>query len=671
MKTTACTSRSLLAILAGVLTLVLAMPLASAYAAGTYTGGALPTSTIMVPNDHTPVVIGFSAAGLDPNAGYRLKVRLSPAPEPMNIQNRGWTWNPVTRQWVQEREQDRNRFPLMTTDPTGSIPEGWAAFAFGDEAMSGRYYILVSLNLEKGATFNGSAPFAVDVFDVETQGARLHNAAATGLPAGTLVKAVRRLDGSTVAASRTETDGVDGDANGRTDDEDHGTPGSRGDYSLCVPLNTSVDIVSGTTTLVAGITLTRPDEDIAIGATDMSAPTTATNLTATPLDRRVRLSWSPALDNTKVSKYLVYRWIEPPLGVPYSVAKTLIGSTSQTTYDDATPLGGLTYHYEVRAMDTATNVSARSNPVAATTIALPPRVRAATSPTKPNGAAGWFRKTAPYVSLFTDRGRLFYSWDSSTSVYATYTAPLRAPQGARKLFYYAADSSGNESAIASISVKTDTRTPSTTLSAPAISTRTSTARAFVVSLTSVDATPSSGTLRDLEYRTSATAPWRRLRTRTAAQAVTVTAPTGATYRFRARSTDTAGNVGAWSATRTTVIPYDDVSARYSGAWRSEIATASYGGRSRVTTAAGASATFTFSRGTEAHLITSKGPDRGRVRIYLDGRLAGTYDLYAATERPRAEVRIGRLSGAGRHTIRIVTLAGTGRRVDVDGLAVKR
>lgn len=655
-----------------------------AVAAGSYVGGAAPDSAVVIPNDHTPIAVRYSASGLAPNTRYRLKVRLSPAPEPMNIQNRGWTWNPETRQWVQEREQDKDRFPAVTADASGRIDNAWAYYKFGDEAKSGTYYLLISLNQQQGATYNGAQPLQLTVIDMKTQGARLHNGTATGLGADTRVSVITQpsnlfsasAETTVVMRTRTEPNRVDDDGDGRVDNENRGPAGAVGDYLLTAPVNARVDVVANDETPVrTSVMLTNPDEDVALGASDMRAPSAPASLTAIAADRRITLRWRASTDNVGVTRYRIYRWAEPPAGVPYSAPKILVGTSATTAYiDRAIARSGIEYRYEVRAADAATNESARSNTAGATSIVTPPVARASVIPARANGLRGWYVRTAPRVALTASIGRAYYSWDSSTSAFATYTVPVRAPQGARRLFFYAQDSYGNASDIGSILARTDTLRPRAVVTAPAIASQVSASNAFPVSWSAIDGAGSSGGMRyDVEYRTSDTAAWRRWRTSTASTQATMTGALGATYRFRARARDAAGNLGAWSAVRTTIVPLDETSGRYTGPWSRETSVTSYRGASRVTTEANSAATFILAKGaSQAFLITMKGPDRSPLIVYVNGRRTATVSLYSETEEARVTIPLGSLSRTRVNTIRLVAMSTTAlNRLDIDGLAVRR
>ena len=166
------------------LSLIVFAPAAAFAAASSFTGGPdqWPIYTL---NDHTPIAVHFTAGaeqGLAPSTSYYLKVRYTVATTPSGLTNRGFTWNPVTARWVQERE-DWSSFPTVSTDASGAISSssGWAFAKFGDDAKSGQYHIMISLSATGDAsTFNGSFVPTVTVLDPRVNGSWVHNGIATG-----------------------------------------------------------------------------------------------------------------------------------------------------------------------------------------------------------------------------------------------------------------------------------------------------------------------------------------------------------------------------------------------------------------------------------------------------------------------------------------------------------
>jgi hypothetical protein len=82
----------------------------------------------------------------------------------------------------------------------------------------------------------------------------------------------------------------------------------------------------------------------------------------------------------------------------------------------------------------------------------------------------------------------------------------------------------------------------------------------------------------------------------------------------------------------------------------------------------ASASLTFT-GREVAWIGSFGPNRGRAKVYIDGALAETVDLYAAAHRHRRVLFSTSWENAGVHTIKVKVIAkgslSSGSRVYVD------
>ena len=107
----------------------------------------------------------------------------------------------------------------------------------------------------------------------------------------------------------------------------------------------------------------------------------------------------------------------------------------------------------------------------------------------------------------------------------------------------------------------------------------------------------------------------------------------------------------------------------SSGWASSSSTAAYDGSLRYASAAGATARFRFT-GRDVAWIARKGATSGQARVYVDGVLVSTVDLYSATARARVVVFRKAWSVAGTHTIEIRVVGTKGRaRVELDGFAV--
>lgn len=666
------------------LAFVLAMPMwaaTPAMAVGEdFVGGPLTEDmSLYVPNDHTPQAIRFSASGLTPNTDYEVKIRLSPNPAPSGNQNRGFTWNPTTGKWAQNRGPlwGEGNFPIATTDASGNIVQSpWMYYKFANENDSGTYYIIVTLNSGgDGTAQNAVTKPTVTVLDMDSNGAKVHAGANSATTIQDARRAVVAPSSSTNGTStvwsmvRSEANGVDDDSNGAVDDEDYGLPGSMGDYLMAAPASQTVDVWVQTNRRVNDGVMGGADQDIAFGAADVTAPTAPSGLMATPADKKISLSWTASTDANGVTAYRVYRW-KNVNSVEYTPLHELIGTTAGTSYEDtSTVTGGVEYNYEVRAVDAATNVSARSNAVAATSVATAPTVTAAASGTM--GYSGWFKKGATPKVTLTTTATAMYAWDNAGGPFSAYGAPLTIPEGQHTLYYYATDAFDNESDVKSIAVKYDGTAPTPWISAPTFSTDPAASSKFSVKWGRTDTAASSPFANyDIEYA-GADGSFGYT---TSGASTTFSGVSGRSYTFRARARDAAGNVSAWTATKQTTVPYDNSSMTFtkSSSWKKSSSSSLYRGSSRYATKKGAKASMSFKGGTAVYLITTTGPTRGKAKVYVDGKYVKTVSMYSATTTYRKPIFLKSLKGSGTHKVSIVVSpTSTRSRVDVDGLAVKR
>lgn len=144
---------------------------------------------------------------------------------------------------------------------------------------------------------------------------------------------------------------------------------------------------------------------------------------------------------------------------------------------------------------------------------------------------------------------------------------------------------------------------------------------------------------------------------------------GATYRYRVR----ARTNGQWRTWRTsyayaaTPEMGNDTHAVLIGSWQYETIGNAYSEKVSYSNQAGARARLDFT-GRSVSWIATKGPTRGRARVYIDGRLATTIDLYASSARHRQTVYRRSWPNPGAHRIEIEVVGTAGRpRVDVDAL----
>jgi hypothetical protein len=162
---------------------------------------------------------------------------------------------------------------------------------------------------------------------------------------------------------------------------------------------------------------------------------------------------------------------------------------------------------------------------------------------------------------------------------------------------------------------------------------------------------------------------------------------GNTYQFRVRATDGADNTSDWFTTDPPAFVVeahqetDSAAIDYAGSWNQQALSSAFGGGLRYASAEGSSAQFTFT-GHNVAWVSTKAPNMGMARVYIDGMGAKTVDLYrpSTTGDIQKDRKIvfsqSGLDPAVSHTITVQVLgtkhtASSGTQVDVDAFAVLR
>jgi hypothetical protein len=352
----------------------------AALAIDTYAGGPIALDfPTFIPNDHTVSMLRweagkYSTPRLQPSTTYYYRVVLSPSLTLSDSTSRGFTWNPATNRWVQERA-DWGLLPTITTDAAGVYwPfDTWTFFKVGDVRESGPYHLFILVRPVTGGpedVLACSNPKAVTVTDPAgaISGAATSLYVHNGIPQttwGAMTRAEARSVGVVVAMARTEENGIDENDNGVVDDEDYGPPGATGDFMLAVPTGRLFSVLLHQSTWPTSLySYTGPiaDVDIAWAVADQTAPSRVVGLTAQGGVDKVTLAWS-AVPDADVAGYRVYRWSDPtPIGgvTQYTSQPRLIRTTTSTSCVDESAMDGETYYYHVRAVDDATNAGPRS-----------------------------------------------------------------------------------------------------------------------------------------------------------------------------------------------------------------------------------------------------------------------------------------------------------------------
>jgi hypothetical protein len=115
---------------------------------------------------------------------------------------------------------------------------------------------------------------------------------------------------------------------------------------------------------------------------------------------------------------------------------------------------------------------------------------------------------------------------------------------------------------------------------------------------------------------------------------------------------------------------------YAGSWTQQALSSAYGGGVKYSSAKGSAAQFTFT-GQNVAWVSTKGPNRGKATVSVDGVVVQTIDLYSSTTQTRKMVfSQSNLDPSVSHTITVQVLgtkrsASSGTRVEVDAFVVLR
>jgi hypothetical protein len=146
---------------------------------------------------------------------------------------------------------------------------------------------------------------------------------------------------------------------------------------------------------------------------------------------------------------------------------------------------------------------------------------------------------------------------------------------------------------------------------------------------------------------------------------------GHSYRFRVRAVDRAGNQGGASYSskfRLTAVSQSTSAVSYQGRLTTSTSTAWWGGTAKSSSAAGATASYTFT-GRSIAWIGLRGPNRGRAQVLVNGALVATVDLFASKYLKQRVIWSASWTGSITRTVVIKVLGTSGSpRVDLDGFA---
>lgn len=148
---------------------------------------------------------------------------------------------------------------------------------------------------------------------------------------------------------------------------------------------------------------------------------------------------------------------------------------------------------------------------------------------------------------------------------------------------------------------------------------------------------------------------------------------GNTYRLKVRVHDTAGNVGPWTVSAPSILPFDDRSTSivYRGTWYAASSSTAYLGTERYSGLKGAYASYTGNM-AGLRVIAMKCASCGKLTVVVDGHELATVDTYYSTTRVRQLVYARNFTTLGKHTV-VLKVVGTVTRprVFLDGLGTLR
>jgi hypothetical protein len=169
-------------------------------------------------------------------------------------------------------------------------------------------------------------------------------------------------------------------------------------------------------------------------------------------------------------------------------------------------------------------------------------------------------------------------------------------------------------------------------------------------------------------------PFRILKGGLGAMSFGLAVTSGHTYRFEVRAHDRAGNVSGWKAGTTikpSLVQQSNGLVHFSGPSGFASKSAYSGGSTRYL-AAGGSRAWLQTSARSLSFVTTRGPGRGAVNIYIDGVYQATIDLGAVTTTYRYVAFAKTWAKVGTHRITVVAVGTPGRqRIDVDAFGVVR
>jgi hypothetical protein len=169
--------------------------------------------------------------------------------------------------------------------------------------------------------------------------------------------------------------------------------------------------------------------------------------------------------------------------------------------------------------------------------------------------------------------------------------------------------------------------------------------------------------------------WTNVRlTQPKKSSLTLSPKVGQAHRYRVRLRKTNGQVGAWYTGErfdARLVQDKHESMGWTSGWQRVKSPAASGGIVTYAKRADTQMAFSSNARTVA-VIGTRGPSRGKARVFINGRLEAVVDLYAAKTEWRVLIFSRAWAHSATRTIRVEVVGTPGRpRVDIDGVLFYR
>ena len=250
--------------------------------------------------------------------------------------------------------------------------------------------------------------------------------------------------------------------------------------------------------------------------------------------------------------------------------------------------------------------------------------------------------------------------------------------GTRTVYVQWGDGAGDWSAVQSDTIVLDTVAPSVSAPVQKLAT-TQLEQPLVAAHLSWAGSDATSGIKRYELQENVSGSWENVSLPSpTSRSITRWLSPGLTVAYRVRAQDRATNWSAWATGPAFQVALDQESSpaiEYRGTWNEEAQEEASGSALKHADTLGASARLKFT-GRDVAFLTTRGPDRGKAEIWLDGARVATVDLYAATRQYRVVAFTRSVSPSVEHTFEVrvparKSASSSGYRVDLDAVVTLR